>query len=67
MDYKLELTAAEMKVTHTALTAMLHDFGHDERDVQALIRAVLAKLPTAEELRFVDLGLATRARRATSS
>lgn len=66
MDYKLELTPAEMKVTHTALTAMLHDFGHDERDVQALIRSVLVKLPAEDELRAVDLGLSSRARRSAT-
>ena len=67
MQYTLELTPAELKVTHTALTALLNDFGHDEGDVRALIRSVLTKLPTEEELRYVDLGLPVRSRRAASS
>jgi hypothetical protein len=53
--FRLELTAAQMKVTHTALKALLDDFGHDERDVQEVVREVLAKLPDDHEIRAIDL------------
>jgi hypothetical protein len=36
--YRLELTAAELKVTYTALRALMNDFGHDEYDVQRIVR-----------------------------
>ena len=53
--YRLELTPAQMKVTHAALRSMLQDFGHDERDVHDLVKAVLAKFPSEEEIRGIDL------------
>ena len=32
--YRLELTPAQLKMTHTALKSLLDDFGHDEHDVK---------------------------------
>jgi hypothetical protein len=43
--YRLDLTPAELRITRAALQSFLNDFGHDERDVQAQVRAVLRKLP----------------------
>jgi hypothetical protein len=53
--YRLELTAAQLKVTHTALKSLLDDFGHDERDVQQIVAEVLAKLPEENVIRSIDL------------
>jgi hypothetical protein len=53
--FHLELTAAQMKVTHAALKAFLNDFGHDERDVIGIVRQVLAKLPDEGSIRAIDL------------
>ena len=53
----LELTPAELKVTYNALKTLLNDFGHDEYDVQRLIRSVLDKLPPAEAIEQIQLGL----------
>jgi len=55
--YRLELTAAELKVTYTALKALLSDYGHDEYDVQRIVRGVLAKLPPGESIESIDLKL----------
>jgi hypothetical protein len=55
--YRLELTPRELKVTHTALRALLNDLGHDEHDVQQIVHAVLHKLPPAESIESIDLGL----------
>ncbi len=55
--YRLELTPRELKVTHTALRGLLNDLGHDEHDVQAIVRTVLEKLPPAESIESIDLGL----------
>ena len=55
--YRLELTPRELKVTHTALRALLNDLGHDEHDVQQIVHAVLAKLPPADSIESIDLGL----------
>ena len=43
-----ELTDAEWRIVHAALRAYLHDFGHDEADVVALIKSALSKVPTGE-------------------
>jgi hypothetical protein len=61
--YRLELTAAQMKVTHAALRSMLQDFGHDERDVHDIVKEVLAKFPSEEEIRGIDMRAELAARR----
>jgi hypothetical protein len=61
--YRLELTAAQLKVTHAALRSMLQDFGHDERDVHDIVKEVLAKLPPEESIRSIDLNAELAARR----
>jgi hypothetical protein len=53
--YRLELTAAQLKVTHTALKSLFDDLGHEERDVQEVVREVLAKLPGEHDVRAIDL------------
>ena len=55
--YRLELTPRELKVTHTALRTLLNDLGHDENDVQQIVRAVLDKLPPPESIESIDLNL----------
>jgi len=53
--YHLELTPAQLKLTHTALRSLLDDFGHDEPDVHAVIREVLDKLPDEHAIRSIRL------------
>jgi hypothetical protein len=53
--YRLELTAAQLKVTHTALKSLFDDLGHEERDVMDVVREVLSKLPDEHEVRAIDL------------
>lgn len=53
--YRLELTAAQLKVTHTALKSLFDDLGHEERDVLEVVREVLAKLPGEHDIRAIDL------------
>jgi hypothetical protein len=53
--FRLDLTAAELKVTHTALKSLLDDYGHDEQDVIKVIRTVLDKLPDEHSIRAIDL------------
>jgi hypothetical protein len=53
--YHLELTPAQLKITHTALHSLLDDFGHRESDVHAVIREVLDKLPDDHAMRAVRL------------
>ncbi len=53
--YHLELTPAQLKLTHTALRSLLDDFGHDEEDVRAIVQEVLAKLPDEHAIRAIQL------------
>jgi len=53
--YHLELTPAQLKITHTALRSLLDDFGHEEHDVLALIHEVLEKLPDEHSIRAIVL------------
>jgi hypothetical protein len=55
--YRLELTPGELKVTYTALRALLSDYGHDEEDVRQIVRAVIDKLPPGDSIESIDLGL----------
>jgi hypothetical protein len=61
--YRLELTPRELKVTYSALKSLLNDFGHDEHDVQELVRSVLAKLPEPQRIQAIDLRLPRGRRR----
>jgi hypothetical protein len=53
--YHLELTPVQLKIVHTALSSLLDDFGHEESDVQAVIRQVLEKLPDDHAIRAIRL------------
>jgi hypothetical protein len=53
--YRLELTAAQMKIVHTALKSLFDDLGHEERDVKRVVASVLAKLPGDADIRAIDL------------
>jgi hypothetical protein len=54
--YHLELTPAQLKITHTALRSLLDDFGHEEAEMIKLIHEVLAKLPDEHAIRAIGLG-----------
>ena len=53
--YHLELTPAQLKITHTALRSLLDDFGHEEHDVGKVIREILDKLPDDHAIRAIRL------------
>jgi hypothetical protein len=53
--YHLELTPAQLKITHTALRSLLDDFGHDEREVLRIVHEVLEKLPDQHAIRAIQL------------
>jgi hypothetical protein len=53
--YRLDLTPGELKVTYTALHSLLDGLGHDERDVQGIVRAVIDKLPDEHSIRAIKL------------
>ena len=53
--YHLELTPPQLKITHTALRALLDDFGHEEHDVGKVIREILDKLPDEHAIRAIRL------------
>lgn len=55
-NFTLELTPPQLKIVHSALRSMLSDFGHDEPDVHAIIRDVLAKLPGEDVVREIKIG-----------
>ena len=53
--YHLELTPAQLKLTHTALRSLLDDFGHDQSEVLRTIHEVLDKLPDEHAIRAIQL------------
>jgi hypothetical protein len=53
--YHLELTAAQLKIVHTALKTMADDLGRHEHDIRDIVLAVLAKLPSDADIRAIDI------------
>jgi hypothetical protein len=53
--YHLELTPAQLKITHTALRSLLDDFGRDQPEVLRIIQEVLDKLPDEHAIRAIQL------------
>jgi hypothetical protein len=53
--YRLDLTAAQLKIVYTALHSLFDDLGHEEHDVQHVVQEVLDKLPGEHEIRAIDL------------
>jgi hypothetical protein len=62
--FTLDLTPAQLKLTHAALKAFLNDFGHNEREVHAVLHEILAKLPDEPSIRAIDLDAELRRRAA---
>lgn len=60
--YRLDLTAAQLKVTWTAVKTFFDDLGHDEHDVRDVAREVLEKLPGEHDIRAIDLDRERRRR-----
>jgi hypothetical protein len=44
----VEVSERELKLLHEAVKSFLDDFGHEEADLIAELRALLAKLPVHE-------------------
>jgi hypothetical protein len=55
INYHLELSPAQLKITHTALRSLLDDFGHDESAIHEIINEVLSKLPDEHAIRAIQL------------
>ena len=53
--YHLDLTAAQLKIVHTALKSLRDDLGREEHDVLDVVKAVLDKLPSDDDIRAIDL------------
>ncbi len=53
--FHLDLTAAQLKIVHTALKSLYDDLGHEELDVKHVVGSVLDKLPGEHEIRAINL------------
>ncbi len=63
--YALELTPAQLKITHAALRALLEGLGR-EPDARRVIRSVMAKLPDDAAIRAINFGAELRRERRES-
>jgi hypothetical protein len=66
INYHLELTPAQLKITHTALRSLLDDFGHDESEIHKIINEVLSKLPDEHAIRAIQLDVELQPREPAS-
>lgn len=53
--YRLDLTAAQMKIVHTAVKSLRDDMGREERDVRTVCNQILEKLPSDADIRAINL------------
>jgi hypothetical protein len=53
--FHLDLTAAQLKIVHTALKSLYDDLGHEEGDVKDVVAGVLDKLPDEHDIRAINL------------
>ena len=53
--FRLDLTAAQLKIVHTALKSLFDDLGHEEHDIKQIVSEVLNKLPGEHDIRASDL------------
>ena len=53
--YRIDLTAAQLKIVHTALKSLFDDLGREQHDVKQVVSEVLAKLPSDSDIRAIDL------------
>jgi hypothetical protein len=53
--FHLELTAAQLKIVHTALKSLYDGLGHEEHEVRDVVLSVLDKLPGEHDIRAIDL------------
>ncbi len=53
--YRLDLTAAQLKIVYTALRSLSDDLGHEEHDIKRVVASVLDKLPGEHDIRAIDL------------
>ena len=60
--FRLDLTAAQLKIVHTALKSLFDDLGHEEHDVKHVVAEVLDKLPGEHDIRAIDLNRELRRR-----
>jgi hypothetical protein len=62
INYHLELTPTQLKITHTALRSLLDVYGHAEPEIHTIIHEVLAKLPDEHAIRAIqpDIELAPK-------
>jgi hypothetical protein len=53
--FRLDLTAAQLKIVYTALRSLYDDLGHEQHDVKQVVAQVLDKLPGEHDIRAIDL------------
>jgi hypothetical protein len=53
--FRLDLTAAQMKIVHTALKSLFDDLGREQHDVKGVVASVLDKLPGEHDIRAINL------------
>ena len=60
--FHLDLTAAQLKIVHTALKSLYDDLGREQGDVKHVVATVLDKLPGEHEIRAINLDRELRGR-----
>jgi len=56
-QFPLTLTRAQLKILYTVLKTYYDDLGHEEGDIQKIVRSILAQLPSEQEIRAIELKL----------
>ncbi|HUO71147.1 MAG TPA: hypothetical protein VMU39_10245 [Solirubrobacteraceae bacterium] len=55
--FTLSLTRPQLKILYTALKTYYDDLGHEESDIENVVKAIFAKLPSQATIDAIDLNL----------
>jgi hypothetical protein len=56
-QFSLTLTHPQLQILYTVLKTYYDDLGHEESDIQEIVRSILARLPSEEEIGAIELKL----------
>jgi len=56
-QFSLTVTRPQLKMLYTLLKTYYDDLGHEESDIQEIVRSILAQLPSEAEIGAIELKL----------
>jgi hypothetical protein len=55
--FTLSLTRPEVRILYTVMKTYYDDLGHEEGELEEIVKSILAKLPSEAQIESIDLKL----------